>query len=249
MTMQNSRRFWLGVLAITIAGVLIAIVIQRQLHAQLRGKEEALRQQAEQVTELAAEHQRLTNRIALAKASSPDGQRADLERLRGEAEGLRKQTNTLGKQSERSRITRPPTKVTKPESHPPEYYQRLHQVAGGKDRDALAIGSALQQYAGEHNRQIPANMEQIAAYLRSGSQPLTGTNEFEIVYQGTLDRLQNVPLGSVALIRDRQIWRAPSGKSARVYGMANGAGLIVESDDDFQSWEAEHIIPPAAADR
>ncbi len=26
--------------------------------------------------------------------------------------------------------------------------------------------------------------------------------------------------------------------------MANGFVRIVESDDNFQSWEAEHIIPP-----
>ena len=82
--------------------------------------------------------------------------------------------------------------------------------------------------------------------MRKERMSLTGTNAFEIVYQGSLDQLKNIPLGSVALIRDRQAWLAPSGKMAKVYGMADGSGLIVESDDNFQSWEAEHILPLAS---
>jgi hypothetical protein len=72
--------------------------------------------------------------------------------------------------------------------------------------------------------------------------PLSGTNEFDIVYHGSLDELKGIPRGSVAVIRERRIWIAPSGKRARVYGMANGASEIIESDDDFKAWEAEHII-------
>ncbi len=52
----------------------------------------------------------------------------------------------------------------------------------------------------------------------------------------------NLPLGEVAIIRDRQSWLAPGGKRAKVYGMASYTGQIVASDDDFQAWEAECLI-------
>jgi len=73
---------------------------------------------------------------------------------------------------------------------------------------------------------------------------LSGTNHFEIVYQGSLNELRDVPLREVVLIRERQPWLTPGGKWSRVYGMGDGFPRIVESDDNFQSWDAQHIIPP-----
>jgi hypothetical protein len=247
MPVKNLKRWLIG--AIVIAGVAVSLVIQRQSQVKLREKEDALRQQDSHLAELAAEHQRLSNLLPQAKDSPADGQMADLVRLRSEAEGLRKQISALGKQPEQNLRPRASPNAARPESHPPEYYQQLHEIAGGKDRDALTLGLALQMYASEHQAQIPSSLDLLAPYQRKENMSLTGTNEFEIVYQGSLDRLKNVPLGSVALIRDRQAWRAPSGKLAKVYGMANGAGLIVESDDNFQAWEAEHIIPPSTSGR
>ena len=68
-----------------------------------------------------------------------------------------------------------------------------------------------------------------------------------MVYQGSFNEFTNIPDQAVALIRERQPWPTPRGKSARIYVMANGFVRIVEADDNFQSWEAEHIIPPPAA--
>ena len=76
---------------------------------------------------------------------------------------------------------------------------------------------------------------------------LSGTNDFEIVYQGLQSDLTNLPLRRVALIRERQPWLTPDGKWARVYGYADGAASPVVSDDNFQSWDAQHIIPPSNA--
>ena len=76
---------------------------------------------------------------------------------------------------------------------------------------------------------------------------MTGTSKFEMVYQGSYNELTNVPWQEVALIRERQAWPTPSGKWARIYVTANGEVKVVESDDNFQSWEAEHLIPPPAA--
>lgn len=77
-----------------------------------------------------------------------------------------------------------------------------------------------------------------------GSSNKNLTSEFEIVFRGTLDDLTNVPEQAVVLIRERQPWPTPGGKWARLYVMANGEISVVESDDNFQSWEAAHVIPP-----
>jgi hypothetical protein len=78
---------------------------------------------------------------------------------------------------------------------------------------------------------------------------LSGTNDFEIVYQGSQNDLTNIPPRRVALLRERQPWLTPEGKWARVYAYADGAANRVESDDNFQSWEAQHIIPPSGNGR
>ena len=79
--------------------------------------------------------------------------------------------------------------------------------------------------------------------------PLSGTNRFEIVFQGLQNELSNIPPRRVALIREQQPWLTPDGKWARVYGLADGMSVTVVSDDNFQTWDAQHIIPQASERR
>ena len=233
--------------AIAIAGLATSIVVHHRSQVELNAKGELLPQRDRQLAELSAEHQRLSNLIVQTKGSLAEDRVTELVKLRREVEELRKQTNTLGRQLALNLQSRRSQTSATPEPHSPEYFQQLHQTAGGKDPDAMSLVMGLRMYASDHQDRFPSNLDQIAPYLRKGQMPLTGTNEFEIVYQGSLGQLKNIPLGAVALVRDRQAWPAPSGKLAKVYGMADGSGLIVESDDNFQSWEAEHIIPPPSA--
>lgn len=235
------------VVTVAVAGVVVTLIIQRRANAKLRENEAVLLRQNKRLSELAAEHQRLSNLVAQANDLRAEDLTAEPAELRGKAEALRKQTNELGKQLEQNRRSRPSPTASKPASRPPEYYQRLHQLAGAKARDAVSLVTAFRMYASDHNDQFPSSLDQVAPYLRKQGLFSSGTNEFEIVYRGSLDELKRIPLASVALIRDRQVWIAPSGKTARVYGMANGAGQIVESDDNFQAWEAEHILPSPTA--
>jgi hypothetical protein len=46
----------------------------------------------------------------------------------------------------------------------------------------------------------------------------------------------------VIVCRDRQTCLAPSGKLARFYIMANDGVQFIESDDNFQAYEAAHIM-------
>ena len=231
------------IIATVAVSLAITLIINRNAKVKLRENDAALRQQDKQLTELIAEQEQLSNRVAEAN-NSTNSQLNELAMLRDRAQLLQKQTNELRSQLKSNRQARASQPASKPESHPPEYYKQLGRMAGAKPVDARNLSTAFGMYALDHQGQFPSSLEQVATYL--GDMPLSGTNQFEIVYRGSLDELKGIPRGAVALFRDRQTWIAPSGKRARVYGMANGMSEIIESDDDFKAWEAEHIIAAPA---
>ena len=90
---MNLSKFTLSLVGtIFVAGLVAASLVQRSARVQLGVKEESLRQQAEETTQLLAENERLSNRISQAK-SSPSlsaEQFREVLRLRGEIGGLRR---------------------------------------------------------------------------------------------------------------------------------------------------------------
>jgi chorismate mutase len=226
----------------------VTLVAHRNAQAKLRKNDAALHRQDEQLTELATERQRLSNLVAEAKGST-NSQLNELAKLRNQAQELQKQTNELRTQLENNQQPRASQPASKTESHPPEYYEELFRTAAAKPTDALYLSTVFVMYASDHQGRFPSSFEQVEPYLRKKKMSLSGTNQFEIMYRGSLDDLKGIPRGAVAVIRDRQTWIAPGGKQARVYGLANGISEIVESDDDFKAWEAEHIISSAPAEQ
>jgi hypothetical protein len=255
--MKKSIVLRAGVVA--LAGIAISLTIQHQAQVELSGKDEALRRQNDQLAELAAEHQHLSNLVAQATNLRVDERLTELQRLRGEAEALRKQANVLASQQENSLRSRTPYTTVHEDGltaedvldHPPEwleeYWAQLNQRTGPKWNDATSLLWGLSEYARDHQGQFPSSLDQIGSYLSKAPFSLTGTNEFEIVCQGSISELTNTPQGAVALIRERQAWLAPNGRWARVYGMAGDGPKTIVTDDNFQSWEAEHILPPPSA--
>jgi hypothetical protein len=230
------------IFATVAIGAAIALFIHQNAKVKMRENEAALRQQESQLNQLLAEQQRLSNQVAEAK-NSTNSQLSELTNLRNKAQALQEQTNKLGIQVKSNRQLRASQRAVAAEPRPPEYYKELLRVAGAKPIDGRNLGMAFAMYASDHEGRFPSSLDQMAKYL--AELPLSGTNKFEIIYHGSLDELKGIPRGSVAVIRERQPWIAPSGKQARVYGMANGMSEIIESDDDFKAWEAEHIISSA----
>jgi hypothetical protein len=239
-------------------------LVQRQNQAKLRENDALGRQQDNQLAELAAENQRLSDLIAQTKAKSATAgdQTAELAKLRATAETLRQQADQLAKQLAENRRSAGMQFFASADFSVLEHNKVLAGTyagsprATGKLNDARAITAALRKYAEEHQGEFPLSLDQVTPYLPTTSEaeehpwqnsPLTGTNDFEIVYQGSQKDLTNIPPGRVALIRERLPWLTADGKSARVYGYADGAANSVESDDNFQSWEAQRIIPPPEA--
>lgn len=253
---------------IVVAAVLSSLLIQRRADARFRENDTLLRQQDNQLANLALENQRLSNLAVQTKTNSgtaPDDRTAELAQLRAKVEALRQQTNQLAELPKQLAEKRLLAGVQAFYSGDFNLLEHNHESAitfaggpraTGKLNDARAITAALRKYADESQGGFPLNLDSVAPYLPKALEadsppwanaPLTGTNDFEIVYQGSQNDLSNIPPRRVALIRERQPWLTPDGKWARVYGYADGAASIVESDDNFQSWDAQHLVPAPGA--
>jgi hypothetical protein len=230
--------------ALAIGGLVASLIVHHKSQVNFRDNETLMRQQNDQLATLTAENQRLSNLAAHTHVAPPDDSAAELARLRAEADTLKKQTNTLATQLQKISAPRPPQPAPASESHPPEYWKQIQEMAGDKSTDARNLATAFLYYASDHQNQVPSNFDQLAPYLAKPNLIFSGTNQFEIVYHGSLDKLQGVPNGTIALVRDQQTWQGPDGRLMRVYGMANGVGQIVSSDDNFQAWESKHVISP-----
>ncbi len=249
-------------IAITVAALVISFLVQRRAEAALRQNDNSLRQQQDEIARTTEENQRFSNRVAqVAETNNRDADcSAELAQLQAKAAALRSQENQLSNQVWNSRVSAG-TRLLASENYNLTNHSKELGIsfgggprASGKLNDARAFIAAMQQYAREHDGVFPLSLDQVTYYLPrplnkdSGSwenAPVSGTNDFEIVYQGGTNELANIPLRRVAFIRERQPWIDSDGMWARVYGYADGAVSTVESDDNFQSWDALHVVPPS----
>ena len=255
--------FSLGMTSLRIGFVVVALVAaatppllaHRHADLALRSAQALLQNQDKEMVDLLAANQALSN--LLTNARLPTGRRdytAELEKLRQQEQVLRKSIEQARKQTAASRRTAC-DRFFESSGQLAEHNHaapHAHWVMG-KSNDALAITDALLRYARAHDGNFPTRLEQAAEYLpqphspSSANLPITGTNDFDIVYAGSLRDLDNVLLEKVALIREHEAWQTKDGKWARTYGFADGSASRVESDDDFRSWDAQYVIPPGSS--
>ena len=235
-----NRSYIFCVAGIAIAGITACLIVQHRLAARLNERERLRHVQEEQLSALTREHERLANRVPVAE---PESRALELTRLRQEADRLKAQTNILAQ--ELKQAAEPNSAENPPPARTPEFYEELRKLAGKKPSEALHLASAFAAYAADHDSQSPANLDELNAYMAAQGNPrLSGNTQFEIVYHGTLDQLKGIPFDTVAVIREKNHWLGPDGAKFKIYGMANGSSEMVESNDDFKSWEAKHIISP-----
>jgi RNA polymerase sigma factor (sigma-70 family) len=253
MTMTKLK---IGVIsAIAVAGLATPTVIQHQTQSKLREENQSLRQQIDRLAQLKTENERLSNLLAQANGSQlSKDQVSELMKLRGEVGLLRRQTNELGKLREENQRLQAAMVNSAQDSAKAEFNpvaEQGHHIA----RVAKNASLPLVMYANDHQYQFPTNWDQAAPYFSEalGSDPLfrsttdylQAAKEFEIAYQGSQVEIKNP--GSVILIRERRAWQTLDGKWAKAYGFADGHGEVhVEPDDNFDAWEKQHMISPAA---
>src|SRR5450759_2220327 len=109
------------IIATVAISLTVTLILHRNTQVKARENDAALHRQDEQLTELVAERERLSNQVSEAR-SSTNSQLTELAKLRNQAQTLQKQTNELGAQLKSKRQARPAQTASKPEPHPPEYY-------------------------------------------------------------------------------------------------------------------------------
>src|SRR5205814_1092755 len=98
-------------------------------------------------------------------------------------------------------------------------------------------------HAEDNQHVLATNFDQIAPFL-SRDHPPTGTNEFEILFQGSRDGVTNG--SSIILLRERQPRQVPDGGWTKAYGFLDGHSEVHrEPTPNFDTFERLHTWPPA----
>jgi hypothetical protein len=242
---KTMAKFKLGIIsAIVVIGA--AILVWQQHQAQLAAHEEnrALRQQVEQ---LVAENDRLSNQVAHVTAAPVAGgdQERELLRLRNEVGNLRRQAAEAARvQAANAAKAPPPAETTAP---PPEDEAKKAGIA--KMNFARVWFLACLQYSEKNQDQFPTTFEQAAPFLseeakaEAANKYGTSVDQFEIVYQGPIKSLPSPQ--NVIVMREKQPWQTPDGSWMRAYGFADGhAEVHRTADANYAAWEAQHVAAP-----
>jgi RNA polymerase sigma factor (sigma-70 family) len=224
---------------VVIAGVVASLVFQHQAAAKQRVWAERLRQQAEQIAQVAADNERWV-KVAV-QASNAAADEVELGKLRAEAAALREQTNGLQElRQENRRLQAVNAQVKTPLQQKEEL---MAKMTFAKD-----WVFALVLYSEEHGGQFPTNFNQAASFLRGNAKSETNltTAQFEILYQGKRDALADP--GETIVLREKQPWIGPDGKWLKVYAFGDGhSQLHSEPEGQFDAYEKAHLAPGATA--
>ena len=238
--------------AVVAAGVTALLWFQLQANGKLRAENEGLRAQLEAAAQLSTENERLSNLVAQAGQPLGDSKERELLRLRGEVAVLRSQTNQVERLRQENRrleeaLQARATQPAAPQEpvDPAAAQAKLQGIAKLNDARLLVLG--LIMHAQDHQGKFPATLDQVAPYLGANAETkFTGTNQFELVYQGSLNNIGNPT--SAVVVRETQASQAPGGNWFRAYGFADGHSEIRSSaDGNFGAWEKEHTAVPRQA--
>jgi hypothetical protein len=227
-----------------------ALVMEHKANTRLREDNESLRQQAGQLDQTLVENERLSNLVEKAASPASPEQLKELLRLRNEVGMLRQQTNQIRRLIEENRrLQSAPMPPDSAQSGVDPAAEQTRQISMAKMVDAKTSMLGFIMFAQDNQMRIPTNLVQVDPYLKqsstdSGRSSLTGTNEYEIVYHGSLRDLTNA--ASAIVIREKQAWQTANGAWSKTYGFADGhAEIYTREDGNFDDWEKQRLVVPA----
>jgi RNA polymerase sigma factor (sigma-70 family) len=224
--------------AVVVASVATPLVLQHNARAKLREQDDSLRQQQSQLAALQADNERLSKLAAGSSLNS--NQPEDLRRLRAEAAALQPQTSAVARLREENRRL----KASAAQAQTP---LQTREEAVSRMTYSKHWMLAFILYADKNHDQLPTDFEQAKAFLPKDTTPelAAAAEQFEIVFQGKWRDIKN-PANTVVL-REKQARQMPDGNWVKAYGFADGHSEIhSEPDGNFEAWEKERIIAPAA---
>jgi len=230
-----------AVIAAAIAAGTGTYLVQQHTADQLRAENQKL---------VAAEQILTTERdTALAAANSNtdelkrrQSEKDELLRLRGEVGRLRKLAKDAEQLAEQNRalqnaLAQASQTASRPE--PEADPERRFAIERLNQSKHLVLG--LIMYAGDNQDMLPTDLNSISNYLGNAASEHLSNNSFELVLQGAITNIAN-PSTTIA-VRSKSPF-AMNGKSAKVYGFADGhAELKREPEEGFEAWEKARTIP------
>jgi RNA polymerase sigma factor (sigma-70 family) len=231
--------------AVLVAGVATPMVLQQQTQAKLRAENEVLQQQVRQLSQ-AAEESKSAASAAKGSAMS-DEQLRELLRLRNEVGALRTQKSELEKlKNENGRLMASLGNAgASGNADAQSAAEQLQALSYPKMSDSKVLLLAMLMYATDFPELSTTNLDQVAGYVKASKPQYSGTNSFELVYQGPLFKVANPGEGIV--LRESQAWQGPDGSWYKVYGFGDGhVQLRKSADGSFDDWEKEHAVKLSA---
>ena len=226
-----------------VAGVAAPLALLQRAQTRLSAKNESLRRQAGEISQLKAENTRLSNLVTEAGSPLPNDSMHELLKLRAEVANLRQQLAETSRSE--SALKRQAEEQRRAAGNKAEQEAILGRTNIGRMNYAYRWGHAFQKYAAEHGGQLPATFDEAAPYLPQDLEAkiLSESNPFEIVYHGALSALVD-PSWTIVL-RETKARVTPDGGWVRAYGFADGhAEVHGTPDGNFAPWEHDHAPTP-----
>ncbi|MDB6015546.1 MAG: hypothetical protein JWR19_35 [Pedosphaera sp.] len=239
------------VCVLLIASVVTPLVVRHSNQEILQEKEEALRQQAEQLAQFRAEKEHAAS-VKLARSFS-EAQLAELLRLRSEAGKLRQQMKAMqGLREENQRLEDGAAAVQpeKVQMSSEEFADKVSpEIMEAMKTIIQELPAAWQRFANDRTNEVPTLMPAQFSELRKyfpapGGQIMAGLRSVEFVRDGG-----PVP-GDALFLREERPRKGADGKWRRVYAFTDGRVLEATVDDsEFGQWERQYLGAPAPAGR
>jgi len=107
------------------------------------------------------------------------------------------------------------------------------------DAKIYCLGMLL--YAEKNQNLFPTNLDLTLPFLKQAGHAPSGTNRFEILYQGSFLQLSN----PATIVLRSEPWQEEGRKWTRIYGFADGhCETHSELDGHFDAWEKRHLSLP-----
>ena len=107
-------------------------------------------------------------------------------------------------------------------------------------QDAKLLVLGLLMYSSDNQDRLPTNFDQTSNYWTNAEHHLTGTNQFELVVQGSIKSIPN-PSTTIA-VREKEATLV-DGKWVKAYGFIDGhSEYKLEPPEGFEAWEKQHMI-------
>jgi len=224
----------LALYAFAAAGIAVALLLHHKIQDEQAQRDAALQQVQSQIKNASAEQARLAAKLERQNAAPSIQYDGEVARLKEQAQTLRARTNEMLQQ----KFATTQRALSGP-LQPAADAEEAQRVKQSKMMDAMGFSVALLNYMDERKNTMPSRIEDLTNYL-SKSERWSGSNHFELIFHGSMDRLKGLPWGDVAVARSEP-WMDHEGVEYVAYSFLDGHSQLIRADRR-KDYEAKHVF-------